>query len=67
MRQQGSMAYEKPGPRTPVHALMPGEKNAVLIFSGLEDRVHYSFQILALKGAEAKSFYLPASCVRLIL
>lgn len=67
MRKQGSMAYEKPGPRHPVHALMPLEKDAVLDFAGREETVDYSFQLLALKGAEANAFYLSASSVRRIL
>ncbi len=60
MHQQGTIAYEKPGPRKPVHALMPAEKDAVLAFAGREDTVDYSFQLLALKGTEALSV-LPVS------
>jgi transposase InsO family protein len=61
------MAYEKPGPQQPAHALMPAEKDAVLSFAGREDTVDYSLQLLAIKGAEANAFYLSASSVRLIL
>ncbi len=67
MHQQGSISYEKPGPRKPVHALIPAEKEAVLAFAGREDTVDYSFQLLALKGAEVQAFYLSASSVRSIL
>lgn len=61
------MDYEKPGPRQPAHALMPLEKDAVVAFAGREDTVDYSFQMLAIKGAEANAFYLSASSVRSIL
>ncbi|HCD36769.1 MAG TPA: hypothetical protein DEQ23_07095 [Chlorobium sp.] len=63
LRRNGSMAYEKPGPQQPAHALMPAEKDAVLSFAGREDTVDYSLQLLAIKGAEANAFYLSASSV----
>jgi putative transposase len=63
----GSMAYEKPGPKQVMHAIMPVERNALIEYVGREETVDYSLQMLALKGAEEGLFCMSASTVRAIL
>ncbi len=67
MNSTGTMAYAKPGPQQPVHAIVPTERAALQEFVGLEETVDYSFQMLALKGAEQGLFFMSASSVRSIL
>ncbi|MCP4263423.1 MAG: transposase family protein [Planctomycetes bacterium] len=67
IRDRGSMEYSKPGPKQPVHALMPAERKALMAFVGLAETVDYSYQMLALKGAEQGLFFMSASSVRSIL
>ena len=67
IRKSGSIAYAKPGPRKPVHALTPQEKETVLAYAGLQSTVDYSLQVLAHKGGQAGVFQLSASSVRTIL
>jgi transposase InsO family protein len=67
IRRTGSMEYGKPGPKQMVHAIMPVEREAVLEYVGREETVDYSFQMLALKGAEQGLFCMSASSVREIL
>ncbi len=66
-RSSGTMDYRKPGPKQALHAIMPQERQALVGFAGHEDTVDYSFQMLALKGAEQGVFFMSASSVRLIL
>lgn len=63
----GSMDYHKPGPKQALHAIVPEEQQSLVEFVGREETVDYSFQMLALKGAEQGLFYMSASSVRLIL
>ncbi len=67
LKQTGTMVYRKPGPKKPLHAIMPTERQALMAFAGQEETVDYSFQMLALKGAEGGLFFMSASRVRLIL
>ena len=67
IKRIGSMAYKKPGPRQVVHAIMPVEREALVAYVGREETVDYSFQMLALKGAEQGLFCMSASSVRTIL
>jgi len=67
IKRIGSMAYKKPGPRQVVHAIMPVEREALVEYVGREETVDYSFQMLALKGAEQGLFCMSASSVRTIL
>lgn len=67
LRSRGTMDYQKPGPKRALHAIMPAEQQALVKFAGHEDTVDYSFQMLALKGAERGLFFMSASSVRLIL
>ena len=57
-RSSGTMDYCKPGPTQAVHALMPAEREALVGFAGQEETVDYSFQMLALKGAEQGVFLM---------
>lgn len=67
MKSTGTIAYAKPGPQQPVHAILPNERAALRDFVGQEETVDYSFQMLALKGAEQELFFMSASSVRSIL
>lgn len=67
MRNTGTIEYAKPGPRYPDHAIVPAERSVLLEFVGREETVDYSFQMLALKGAEQGLFFMSASSVRSIL
>jgi hypothetical protein len=51
---------EKPGPRQVVHAIMPVERKALVEYVGRDETVDYSFQMLALKGAEEGLFCMSA-------
>jgi transposase InsO family protein len=66
-KQSGNMDYRKPGPTKALHAIMPAEQQALVDFVGHEETIDYSFQMLALKGAEQGLFFMSASSVRLIL
>jgi transposase InsO family protein len=63
----GSMTYAAPGPQHPWNAIMPQEREAVLIFVARADTVDLSVQAIAIKGGELKLFCLSASAVRSIL
>ncbi len=67
LRRDGMMEYQKPGPKQVLHAITPIERQALLEFASCEETTDYSFQILALKGAEQGLFFLSASTVRNIL
>jgi len=67
IRRTGSMEYGKPGPKQAVQAIMPAERGALVEYAGREETVDYSFQMLALKGAEEGLFFMSASSVRGIL
>jgi putative transposase len=67
IKSTGSIAYGKPGPRRVIHAIMPVEREALVEYVGREETVDYSFQALALKGAEEGLFWMSASSVRTIL
>jgi len=67
MNSTGTLAYAKPGPQQSVHAIVPTERAALREFVGREETVDYSFQMLALKGAEHGLFFMSASSVRTIL
>lgn len=67
LKQSGTMAYRKPGPKKPLQAIMPAERGARMAFAGREEPVDYSFQMRALKGAEQGLFFMSASSVRFIL
>jgi transposase InsO family protein len=67
IKRTGSMAYEKPGPKRAVHAIMPVERKALIEYVGREETVDFSLQMLALKGAEEGLFCMSASTVRTIL
>jgi len=67
IRETGSMAYGKPGPKRAVHAIMPVERKALMEYVGREETVDFSLQMLALKGAEEGLFCMSASTVRTIL
>ena len=67
MKNTGTLEYAKPGPQQPDHAIVPTERSALLDFVGREETVDYSFQMLALKGAEQGLFFMSASSVRSIL
>ena len=56
MKRTGSIEYGKPGPRQVVHAIMLEERKALVEYVGREETVDYSFQMLALKGAEQGLF-----------
>lgn len=66
-RDTGNMENHKPGPKKPVNAIMPREKQAVLDYVGLEETVDYSLRVLACKGAEQDLFYISATTIRGIL
>lgn len=66
-RDTGNMDNHKPGPKKPVNAIMPGEKQAVLDYVSLEETVDYSLRVLACKGAEQGLFYVSATTIRGIL
>jgi hypothetical protein len=51
---------EKPGPRQVVHAIMPVERKALVEYVARDETVDYSFQMLALKGAEEGLFCMSA-------
>lgn len=61
------MDNRKPGPKKPVNAIMPHEKQAVLDYVSREETVDYSLRVLACKGAELDLFYVSASKIRGIL
>lgn len=67
MKSTGTMEYGKPGPQQSVHAIVPTERVALREFVGREETVDYSFQMLALKGAEQGLFFMSATSVRSIL
>ena len=67
LKHCGTMDYQKPGPRQALHAIMPAERQALVEFAGYKDTVDYSFQMLAIKGAEQGLFFMSSSSVRLIL
>lgn len=67
LKYSGAMDYQKPGPKQALHAIMPAERQALVEFAGDEDTVDYSFQMLAIKGAEQGLFFMSASSVRHIL
>jgi transposase InsO family protein len=67
LKDCGTMDYQKPGPRQALHAIMPAERQALVEFAGYKDTVDYSFQMLAIKGAEQGLFFMSSSSVRLIL
>ena len=64
LRETGSIHNRKPGPVHASHALLPSEKQALMIYVSLEETVDYSFQALAIKGAEEGLFFMSASSVR---
>ena len=66
-RDTGNMDNHKPGPKKPVNAIMPSEKQAVLEYVRLEEIVDYSLRVLACKGAEQGLFYVSATTIRGIL
>ncbi len=66
-RDTGNMDNHKPGPKKPVNAIMPCEKQAVLDYVHLEETVDYSLRVLACKGAELGLFYVSATTIRGIL
>lgn len=66
-RETDSMDYHKSGPKRPVNAIMPSEREALLSFVGREETVDYSLQVMALEGARQGLFYLSASTVRTVL
>jgi len=66
-RDTGNMANHKPGPKHPVNAIMPYEKQAVLNYVQLEETVDCSLRVLACKGAEQGLFYVSATTIRGIL
>jgi len=61
------MENHKPGPKKPVNAIMPHEKQAVLDYVGLEETVDYSLRVLACRGAEQGLFFVSATSIRNIL
>ena len=61
------MDYGKPGPRQVLHGIMPAERERLLDFAAQAQTVDYSFQVLAIKGAEQGLFFMSASSVRVIL
>ena len=67
IRSTGSIEYGKSGPKQVVHAIMPEEREALVEYVGREETVDYSFQMLALKGAEEGLLCMSASSVRRIL
>jgi len=67
LKHSGTMDYQKSGPKQAPHAIMPEEQQALVKFAGREDTVDYSFQMLALKGAEQGLFFMSASAARCIL
>ena len=66
-KASGSMDYGKPGPRQVLHGIMPAERERLLDFAAQAQTVDYSFQVLAIKGAEQGLFFMSASSVRVIL
>ena len=60
IQRTGSIEYGKPGPRQVVHAIMPVERKALVEYVGRDETVDYSFQMLALKGAEEGLFCMSA-------
>jgi putative transposase len=67
LRMSGAMDYRKPGPNRVLHVIMPGERQALADFVCREETVDFSFQMLALKGAEQGRFCMSASSVRRLL
>jgi putative transposase len=67
LKRCGIMDYGKPGPKQALHAIIPAERQALMDFVGREETTDYSFQMLALKGAEQELFFMSASSVRHIL
>jgi len=67
LKHSGAMDYQKPGPKQAPHAVMPAERTALVEFAGREETVDYSFQMLALRGAEQGLFFMSASTVRSVL
>jgi putative transposase len=66
-KRNGAIDYQKPGPKQATHAVIPMERQALLEFASCEETADYSFQMLALKGAEQDLFFMAASTVRNIL
>jgi hypothetical protein len=67
LKSSGTLDYYKPGPGQALHAIMPQERQWLKEFAGREETADYSFQMLAIKGAEYGLFFMSASSVRLIL
>ena len=67
LKSSGTLDYHKPGPGQALHAIMPQERQWLKEFAGREETADYSFQMLAIKGAEYGLFFMSASSVRLIL
>lgn len=63
----GLLDDQKSGPKFPLHTITPMEKKAVLDFVGKSDTVDYSYQKLAIKGAEMGLFFVSASSIRKVL
>jgi len=66
-RDTGNMENHTPGPKHPVNAIMPCEKQTVLDYVRLEETVDYSLRVLACKGAGQGLFLVSATSIRNIL
>jgi len=65
-RDTGNMENHTPGPKHPVNAIMPCEKQTVLDYVRLEETVDYSLRVLACKGAGQGLFLVSATKVSVI-
>jgi len=65
--QGKSLANAKPGPKSPVHKLLPAETAAVLQMAKAEQYVDLSHRILTVSGWDLKLFFVSFSTVYRIL
>jgi putative transposase len=65
--QGKSLANAKPGPKSPVHKLLPAETKAVLQMARAEQYVDLSHRILTVTGWDLKLFFVSFSSVYRIL
>jgi putative transposase len=67
LAQGKSLANAKPGPKSPVHKLLPAETEAVLQMARAEPYVDLSHRILTVTGWDLKLFFVSFSSVYRIL
>ena len=67
LAQGESLDNAKPGPKSPVHKLLPAEKAAVLQLAKAEQYVDLSHRMLTVTGWDLKLFFVSFSSVYRIL